>query len=102
MNKVIKFGADWCGPCNTMKSIYAKFAEIVGTSNADIIALNVDENPDEVTEYGVRLIPLIVFIKDGVVVDKISGVASIDILINKYKEVYETKPAKFLSSVNDK
>ncbi len=35
--------------------------------------MNVDENVDTPTEYGIRNIPTILFFKDGVVVDKQVG-----------------------------
>jgi thioredoxin 1 len=89
MNKVIKFSAAWCGPCKTMKPIYEKFAEAVSGNGIDVIDLDVDANSEEAMEYGVRSIPLTVFVKDGKVVDKISGVASTDALLLKYKEVYQ-------------
>jgi thioredoxin 1 len=89
MNKVIKFSAAWCGPCKTMKPIYEKFAEAVSGNGIDVIDLDVDTNSEEAMEYGVRSIPLTVFVKDGKVVDKISGVASTDALLLKYKEVYQ-------------
>lgn len=89
MNKVIKFSADWCGPCKVYKPNYKKFAEEVSGKGIDVLDLDVDKNSDEASKYGVRSIPLTVFIKDGEVVDKISGVTSADELLSKYNEVYQ-------------
>lgn len=89
MNKVIKFGAAWCGPCKTMKPLYEKFAAEVENKEISVISLDVDANSEEATEYGVRSIPLTVFVKNGIVVDKILGIASTAELISKYKEVYQ-------------
>jgi len=89
MNKVIKFSAAWCGPCKTMKPMYEKFAESVSGSGIDVIDLDVDANSDEAMKYGVRSIPLTVFVKDGEVVDKISGIASPAELLTKYNQVYQ-------------
>jgi thioredoxin 1 len=72
-----------------MKPIYEKFAAAVSGNGIDVIDLDVDANSEEAMEYGVRSIPLTVFVKDGKVVDKISGVASTDALLLKYKEVYQ-------------
>ena len=89
MNKVIKFSATWCGPCKAYTPNYKKFAEEVSGKGIDVLDLDVDKNSDEASKYGVRSIPLTVFIKDGEVVDKISGVTSADALLSKYNEVFQ-------------
>ncbi|MBP5524997.1 MAG: thioredoxin fold domain-containing protein [Paludibacteraceae bacterium] len=69
---VIDFLATWCGHCQMLSTIIAQVAEdyegkaLVGKCNA--------ENNEALTEYfGIRNIPTILFIKDGEVVDKLSG-----------------------------
>jgi thioredoxin 1 len=89
MNKVIKFSADWCGPCKVYKPNYTKFAEEVSGKGIDVLDLDVDKNSDEASKYGVRSIPLTLFIKDGEVVDKISGVIPTSALLDKYAAVYQ-------------
>ena len=89
MNKVIKFSATWCGPCKAYTPNYKKFAEEVSGKGIDVLDLDVDTNSDEASKYGVRSIPLTLFIKDGEVVDKISGVIPTSTLLEKYAEVYQ-------------
>jgi thioredoxin 1 len=89
MNKVIKFSAAWCSPCTVYGPNYKKFAEEVSGKNIDVLDLDVDTNSDEAMKYGVRSIPLTVFIKDGEVVDKMSGIISTEKLLDKYAEVYQ-------------
>jgi thioredoxin 1 len=89
MNKVIKFSAAWCGPCKVYKPNYKKFADEVSGKGIDVLDLDVDTNSDEASKYGVRSIPLTLFIKDGEVVDKISGVIPTSTLLEKYAEVYQ-------------
>lgn len=70
---IIKFGANWCKPCLMIDPTLEELA----SDNQDIVVgkVNVDENPEASTKYGVRSIPAIYFIKDGVIVDKIVGAA---------------------------
>ena len=92
MNKVIKFSAAWCNPCKIMKPQYNKFIETVSTDgkNVEIVDLDVDTNHEEAAKYGVRSIPITLFIKDGEVADKISGVATCDSLLNTYHTVFNS------------
>jgi len=77
MVEMIKFGAEWCGPCRMMKpamvSIQEKYATDVEVKITDI---DVDDNSALGKEYGVRSIPMIVFLKDNVVTEKKVGVLS--------------------------
>jgi thioredoxin 1 len=89
MNKIIKFSADWCGPCKVYKPNYKKFADEVSGKGIDVLDLDVDTNSDEASKYGVRSIPLTLFIKDGKVVDKMAGIITTEKLLDKYTEVYQ-------------
>ena len=77
MIEVIKFGAEWCGPCKviapTIKSLKEKYDAIVG-SQVNIIDIDIDENPELAEKYKVRNIPTIVFVKNEEVIQKKVGV----------------------------
>lgn len=68
---VIDFWAAWCGPCRMVGPVIDELAN----DNPDIMVgkINVDENPVSATNYGIRSIPAILFIKNGVVVDRLLG-----------------------------
>ncbi len=75
MPLVIDFWATWCGPCRMVAPIIEELAEEydgkVTVGKCDV------EDADEISNlFGIRNIPTIVFMKDGVVVDKIVGAAS--------------------------
>lgn len=79
MVEMIKFGAEWCGPCRMMKpaitSIQEKYAE---DAEVKITNIDVDDNSEMSKEYGVRSIPMFVFLKDNVVSEKKVGVLPAD------------------------
>jgi len=69
---IVDFWATWCGPCRMMSPIIDEMAEKY-EGKAVIGKCNVDDCVDLPSNYGVRNIPTIVFIKDGKLVDKIVG-----------------------------
>lgn len=71
---VIDFWAVWCGPCKMVSPIIEELAE--ENENVKIGKVNVDHNKNVSTEYGIRSIPTVLFIKGGEVVDKIVGAAT--------------------------
>jgi thioredoxin 1 len=75
---VIDFWAPWCGPCKTLGPIVEDVAESNTDENVAITKVNVDNDSALARTYGVRSIPTIVFIKEGVVVDRTVGVKSKD------------------------
>lgn len=56
--KIIKYGADWCGPCKQVD----KVLEEAGVEYDNI---NVEENNDIAVAKNIRNIPYIEFYKDG-------------------------------------
>ena len=72
---IIDFWATWCGPCQMVGPMIEELAtEFDG--RIIIGKVNVDENSDLPSQYGIRNIPTILFFKNGQVVDKLVGVQS--------------------------
>lgn len=67
MVEMIKFGAEWCGPCRMVKPTVAKLMEKYNTegSTIKITDVDVDAQSDAAKQYGVRSIPTMIFLKDG-------------------------------------
>jgi len=61
---LVDFWAEWCGPCRMIAPALEEIAGEIG-EQVDIFKLNIDENPDTPTRYGVRGIPTMVLFKDG-------------------------------------
>ena len=61
---VVDFWAEWCGPC---RMIGPALEEISGSLNGKvkIVKLNVDENPQTASKYGVMSIPTLMLFKNG-------------------------------------
>ncbi len=69
---LVDFWAEWCGPCRMVGPIVEELANEYG-DKAVIGKVNVDNNPNISTNFGIRNIPTILFFKNGVVVDKQVG-----------------------------
>lgn len=69
---VVDLWAEWCGPCRSMVPIVDKLSDAY-EGKALIAKLNVDDNPDITSQFGVRSIPCFLFFKNGELVDKHVG-----------------------------
>ena len=72
---ILDFWATWCGPCQMVSPMIDELAE---EFNGKIIVgkVNVDENSDLPSQYGIRNIPTILFFKGGELVNKLVGAQS--------------------------
>ena len=69
---LVDFWAPWCGPCKMLTPILEKVKEDVGDS-AVISKVNVDENPQLASKFGVRSIPTILIFKNGEIKETLVG-----------------------------
>ena len=84
---VIDIWATWCGPCQRLAPIIAQVAEDYG-DQAVIGKYNAENNEELLERFSVRNIPTILFIKNGEVLDRLTGAvnaAKIKELIDKNK-----------------
>ena len=61
---LVDFWAEWCGPCKMIAPALDELA-VKYKGKVTIAKLNIDENPNTPTKYGVRGIPTLMLFKDG-------------------------------------
>jgi len=72
--KVIKFEAEWCGPCKAMAPVWNKVAG--DTEGVAFETVDIDDNPELAAQMQIRVVPTIVFVKDGDEIDRAVGMHS--------------------------
>ena len=68
---LLDFYADWCGPCRMLSPVIDEIAE----ERDDLIVgkVNVDDEQELAEKFGVFSIPTLVVLKDGKVINQVSG-----------------------------
>lgn len=87
---LVDFWAPWCGPCRAIGPAVEKLAETYG-EQFRFARCNVDQNPDTPEKFGIRAIPTLIFFKQGLVVDKITGAVGLAALEDTVKSVLSGK-----------
>ena len=86
---IVKFSADWCGPCKVLGNVIKQYISEYAPADVEFAEIDVDEVEEELLEsYSVKSVPVLVYFKDELVVNKTVG------LINKpelHKIIEETK-----------
>lgn len=80
---LIDFYAKWCGPCSLLSPIVEEIAE----ENEDIkvVKIDVDEEVELASEFGIISIPTLIVIKEGKEVDRVVGLVEKEQILEMVK-----------------
>lgn len=82
---LVDFWAPWCGPCKAMAPVLEQVEETLGEA-ALIAKVDVDENSELSSKYGIQSIPCLKIFRNGEEVDEIIGMQSMETLVSKLNE----------------
>ena len=68
---LMDFWAPWCGPCRMVVPLVEEIAE--ECSDIKVVKINVDEEQELAMQFGVMSIPTLVVMKNGKVVNQVTG-----------------------------
>jgi thioredoxin len=71
MKQILYFSSTWCGPCKNFKPIMESVSNSIPVQFVDI-----DQNPALATQYNIKSIPTLIFLKNGQEINKRPGVLS--------------------------
>jgi thioredoxin 1 len=80
---LIDFWAPWCGPCRMLSPTISEIAEEYG-DKVKVCKVNVDEQGELASTFGVMSIPTLVVIKEGKIVNSAVGVRPKDQIVNMF------------------
>lgn len=69
---VVDFWAEWCGPCKVLGPLLED-AAAKGAGSFELVKVDVDQNQELSTQYGIQSIPTVIGFRDGGSVSRFSG-----------------------------
>ncbi|HRK98282.1 MAG TPA: thioredoxin [Alphaproteobacteria bacterium] len=72
---LVDFWAEWCGPCKMMSPLVDELANEMN-GKIKVVKLNIEENPQTPTRFGIRGIPTFMIFRNGELVEtKVGGMS---------------------------
>lgn len=82
---LVDFYADWCGPCKMVTPVVEALAGDLGEA-VSVLKVDVDQNQELASTYGIRSIPTLVLFENGKPVESVTGVTSKEALNNMIQQ----------------
>ena len=77
---LVDFWATWCGPCRMMGPVVSEISDEM-SEKIKVGKVNVDEEEDLASEYGIMSIPCFILFKDGKIASQtVGGMSKEDLL----------------------
>ena len=77
--EILYFSAEWCGPCKTLAPRMERLSNQINYRKIDV-----DNNQELSSEFGVRNIPTLILIQDGETINRLVGLQSEQDILNFY------------------
>jgi thioredoxin 1 len=90
---LVGFLAEWSQACRLVEPVLEEVAEECNGS-VRILRVNVDDNPDLGTWYGIQSVPTLSYFVNGTTCAKIIGTASARAILAKLKSVTGEQPSE--------
>jgi len=87
---MVDFWAEWCAPCFMIAPVVEQIGDEY-KGKIKVGKLNVDKNPVTAGKYQIMAIPTLLFFNGGKLVDRVVGVGSKKILVEKIEKILEKK-----------
>jgi thioredoxin 2 len=83
---LVDLWAPWCGPCRMVAPVLEKLSnEFADTLK--VVKVNVDESPRTAQRYEARSIPMLLFMRDGELIDTVVGAQPEHVLRSRIEQL---------------
>jgi thioredoxin 1 len=72
---LVDFWAPWCGPCRMLSPVLEELAGEM-KNEVKVVKVNIDEEPELASKFGIMSIPTVIAFKQGKAVSKVVGFRS--------------------------
>jgi thioredoxin 1 len=86
---IVEYWAQWCPPCRQLAPVLDSLAQDLA-GRADLVTVNVDENPRTAARYGILHVPTVSVFAAGQLVGQVVGARSKASLLREFGPVLGT------------